>query len=88
MGFDDGECYLCYALGHGNNHGDRHNVCFVCFGEKVEERDPERVNIGIGSCLGRSIAENCLTNGKCYLCGKRRNMLMTLSLCDGHFDDQ
>jgi len=84
MGFDDGECYICYAHYGGNNPSGRAQICFICFGEKIEEIKKPYLSGRWTGGLQEAIKEHWIESGTCCVCQKDRKMLLNLSLCSEH----
>lgn len=81
MGYDDGECIVCYCHGFGNNHCDSRILCLCCIGLVIRGLD----------LWGRSQSVirdklSQLDHDKCHSCGMRA-YTAEISVCDMHFRD-
>lgn len=84
MGFDDGECYICYAIGSGNNPCGRADICFGCLGIAVECIDKPHITARWYYALANAIKEHTISMGICCRCLEDRKALINLSICVGH----
>ena len=86
MGFDFGECVICFIL-YGCNEGCEHprNVCFGCL-ENVSDNVPEE-RLPLSYRLDRAIKESSFVSRfTCYLCKKEQNIGLELHVCENHFN--
>jgi hypothetical protein len=80
MGFDDGECYICYACGGGNESVDTtYTICFGCLDKLIFN-----VTGRWWVAFVNRILEKMLSSDKCDFCGQEKCLVVELSICDGH----
>jgi hypothetical protein len=84
MGFDNGECYMCYAEECVNNLCGRADICMTCFATFIEKLEKGYSSTRWKNGLAESIKEHGISNGTCCMCKKTCNTIINLSLCSKH----
>jgi hypothetical protein len=86
MGFDDGECYFCYAIGGGNEKckDKRYDICFECLSKRIEVKGSSvtaRWMYGLSNSI-KEYTNYMNKDNQCYICQETKILTVNLSICE------